>query len=231
MNEDDLGGGWTKVSVLDPETADFYNRYYYKRVKAKRVEVTTPKALVLASYTLIEKDLRSVMIWLNEIEAMLSDDKKRKTSPSYCKSDYDRTRYNIIKGLFVAALTFYAKCYATCEGRKVKLEKKNLPKELQENHQAIIEMRNNFAAHSGAKKIEKAKVVLALDVKRRKNAIPYLGRELSQPDTFSEKSLKEFIDLVSHVKSFVNQKIDTLNDKVRDEDIIPKGADYWYNET
>ncbi|MBA5764692.1 hypothetical protein H2O73_20230 [Vibrio sp. 404] len=231
MKYDDLGDGWSKVTVLNPETSDFYNRYYYKRVKAKRVEITTPKAQVLASYTLIEKDLRSVAVWLNEIESMMKADVKLVQDPKNRKSDHDRTRYNLIKGLFVAALTFYAKCFATCEGRKVKLEKKNLDEDFRKKHQSAIDMRNNFAAHSGAEKVEKVKVVLALDTKRRKGAVPYFTRELGQPDTYTLENLAEFRGLVEHVKSFVDGKIDTLNKKVLEDDIISKGGDYWYKET
>jgi hypothetical protein len=231
MKYDDLGDGWSKVTVLDPETSDFYNRYYYKRVKAKRIEITTPKAQVLASYTLIEKDLRSVAVWLDEIESMMNADTKLTENPKHRKSGHDRTRYNLVKGLFVAALTFYAKCFATCEGRKVKLEKKNLDENFQEKHQAAIDMRNNFAAHSGADKVEKVKVVLALDTKRRKGAIPYFTRELAQPDSYILESIAEFRDLVEHVKIFVDGKINTLNQKVLEDDIISKGGDYWYKET
>ncbi|MCF7493617.1 hypothetical protein L3V35_00950 [Vibrio sp. L5-1] len=230
MKYDDLGGGWSKVTVLKSETSDFYNRYYYKRVKAKRIEITTPKAQVLASYTLIEKDLRSVGIWLTEIESMLKADEKYAKNPKYRKSDHDRTRYNVIKGLFVAALTFYAKCFATCEGRRVKLEKKNLDEDFQNKHQAAIDMRNNFAAHSGSEKVEKVKVVLALDTKRRKGATPYFTRELGQPDTYTLENLTEFRGLVEHVKSLADDKIETLNKKVLEDDIISKGGDYWYNK-
>ncbi|EJL6260984.1 hypothetical protein RUK17_003481 [Vibrio cholerae] len=231
MKYDDLGDGWSKVTVLDPETSDFYNRYYYKRVKAKRIEITTPKAQVLASYTLIEKDLRSVAVWLNEIESMMKADVKLTKDPKHRKSGHDRTRYNLIKGLFVAALTFYAKCFATCEGRKVKLEKKNLDDDFQKKHQLVIDLRNNFAAHSGAEKVEKVKVVLALDTKRRKGAVPYFTRELGQPDSYTLENIADFRCLVEHVKSLVDEKINTLNKKVLQDDIISKGGDYWYNET
>ncbi|EIF8949889.1 hypothetical protein LF048_003580, partial [Vibrio cholerae] len=114
---------------------------------------------------------------------------------------------------FVAALTFYAKCFATCEGRKVKLEKKNLDDDFQKKHQLVIDLRNNFAAHSGAEKVEKVKVVLALDTKRRKGAVPYFTRELGQPDSYTLENIADFRCLVEHVKSLVDEKINTLKKK------------------
>ncbi|EPP5712568.1 hypothetical protein ACUT54_003666 [Vibrio cholerae] len=95
----------------------------------------------------------------------------------------------------------------------------------------IIDLRNNFAAHSGAEKVEKVKVVLALDTKRRKGAVPYFTRELGQPDSYTLENIADFRCLVEHVKSLVDEKINTLNKKVLQDDIISKGGDYWYNET
>lgn len=230
MKPDDLGGGWSKFTALDPKTKEFYNRYYYKRVKAHRVVIETPKARALAAYTLIEKDLRSTSIWLNEIKELLATDKVIAGKKGPQQSAHDRTRYNLVKGLFVASLTFYAKCFATCEGRRVKLEKKNLKGEFQNHHDTIMETRHNFAAHSGAKQVEKVHVVMALDSKRRRGAVPFLTRELAQPDSYSLESIESFISLVSHVKSFVDQKIDTLNERVLRDDILTRTPDYWYSK-
>jgi len=146
------------------------------------------------------------------------------------RTAHDRTRYNLIKGLFVASLTFYAKCFATCEGRRVKLEKSNLSEEFQKHHDYIMDTRHNFAAHSGAKQVERVHVVMALDSKRRRGAVPFVTRELGQPDSYSLESTEEFISLVSHVKGFVNQKIDTLNEKLLKDDILTKTPDYWYKK-
>nr|WP_320012423.1 hypothetical protein [uncultured Desulfobulbus sp.] len=230
MKTDDLGGGWSKFTVLDPESQTFYNRYYYKRVKAHRVVIDTPKAKALAGYTLIEKDLRSISIWLDEIKGLLADDKVTVGKKGSQKTAHDRTRYNLIKGLFVASLTFYAKCFATCEGRRVKLEKSNLSDEFQKHHEDIMDTRHNFAAHSGAKQVERVHVVMALDSKRRRGTVPFVTRELGQPDSYSLESTEEFISLVSHVKGFVNQKIDTLNEKLLKDDILTKTPDYWYKK-
>lgn len=225
---DKLDGHWSKISVLEPVTGDFYNRYFYKRQPAFRVVLDTPKANVLAGYVLIEKDLRSAIIWINHIRELLKNDLNFTDSKGHVKSTYNREQLNIVKGLFVAALTFYGKCFTACEGRKVKLEKSNLDEKFQQEHDNAMEFRNNFAAHSGAKKLEQVKTVIALDKNRK--APPYLVRELSQPDTLTINSLNEFLTLFEYVRDFTVQKIETLEDKVY-EDILSKGADYWYLKT
>ena len=40
----------------------------------------------------------------------------------------DRGKYVLIKGLFVAALTFYGKCFSRCEGRRAQMDRNQLDK-------------------------------------------------------------------------------------------------------
>ena len=226
---DKLEGHWAKRTILEPDTGNAYNKYFYKRKPADRVVVDTPKANVLAGYTLIEKDLRSALIWMRHIKELLSGDPNFTDPKGHIKATYDRDRFNIVKGLFVASLTFYGKSFATCEGRRVKLEKNNLYEEFHEEHDNAMEFRHNFAAHSGAKQLERASVVLAIDKKRRE--LPYFVRELIQPDTLSTHDLDDFIKLFEHARTFTENKIRTLAEKVYKEDVLAKGPEYWYAKT
>lgn len=151
---------WETREVLDRTTGEVERFYTYKRKPCKRIELNSPLARQLAGYTLIEKDLRSVAAWLREIEA-------RHTEVGQGEGDgfgrsTDRETYTLIKGLFVAALTFYGKCFAHCEGRRIKLERAQLGERYLSTHDEAIAFRHNFAAHSGAAKLESAKVALVL---------------------------------------------------------------------
>jgi len=231
FNSDDLGGGWTKRSVLDKNTGKFHNRYFFKRRKAHRIIINTPKSKSLAGYTLIEKDLRSAIIWLKEIITMLENNVKFTDGTGNLRFDKNREINNLVKGLFVAALTFYGKCFSQCEGRRVKIDKKNIDLEFHDEHDMAILLRHNFAAHSGAEKVERAKVILALDSKRSKNTAPYIVKELSQPDAPLKSDIEKMIKLFEHVQLFALNKIEVLTSKVYTDDILPKGADYWYGKT
>ena len=226
---DKLEGHWSKRSILEPDTGNFYNKYFYKRKPAKRVVVDTPKARILAGYTLIEKDLRSAIIWLNSIIDIYSKDDKTSEINGHFKATHNREEFNIVKGLFVAALTFYGKCFASCEGRRVKLEKANLEENFWSEHDNAMEFRHNFAAHSGAKKMESVEVVIAIDKKNRE--LPYFSRELKQPDALSVKDLQSFVKLFEHAKLFTDKKISTLSEKVYKEDVLEKGPEYWNSKT
>ena len=230
-NKDDLGAGWSKKTALDPKSGKSFNRYFYKRRKAHCIEIDTPKAKVLSGYALIEKDLRSAIVWLNEIIELLDFYPGFDQKNGYVKSGQDRDKFNVAKGLFVAALTFYGKSFSQCEGRRIKLERSNLDEALHEQHDEAMSFRHNFAAHSGARKIEMVRVVIALDSRKRKGTPPYMGRELSQPDSPVKSDIEDMIELFKHAQKYTNDKIETLTKKVYSEDILEKGSDYWYGET
>jgi hypothetical protein len=223
---DKLNDFWSKRSILDPKTGKFYNKYFYKRKPAHRVIVDTPKAKTLSGYVLIEKDLRSALIWLNHISEMLKAHEKYQKNSGFFANSEDRERFNLIKGLFVAALTFYGKCFSSCDGRRVKLEKRHLDEKFHKDHDDAMELRHNFAAHSGEKKFEQVAIVIALDTKRK--ATPYLAKELIQPDCVSKKDFERFLSLFEHAKHFTDKKISVLEQKIYKDDVLSKGAEYWY---
>ena len=158
---------------------------------------------------------------------MASKDERHVNATRSIANLENRELFNTIKGLFAAALTIYGKCFSSCEGRHVKLEKKNLAKNFHEAHEDAMAFRHNFAAHSGAKKLEYSKVILLLHPNRKKNQLPRMSTELLQPDSWGLESIKKFIELVEHARSFCIDKHRILSDKVLAE-AIEKGADYWY---
>jgi hypothetical protein len=219
---------WTSEFIVEPYSGKYYNNYFYKNQHAHRIVIETKKAAALAGYMLIGKDLRSAITWLNYINEQLKNEPSF-TDPIGSVQTPNKDYFIIMKGLFVAALTFYGKSFATCEGRKVKLEKSNLEDQFHDDHDDALEYRHNYAAHSGAKKLEHAVVVLALDKNKESN--PFFSRELYQPDLISRDDTNRFISLFEHAKAFAERKIETLSDKVYEEDVLSKGGDYWYAKT
>jgi hypothetical protein len=211
---------------IDSKSGLPHRIYKYKRKECRRVLLNSRLCSQLAGYTLIEKDLRSVLVWLHEIEARHTDGTSRKIE-HFARSS-DRTTYNLIKGLFVATLTFYGKCFSKCEGRPVKLERAQLDERFYRLHDECIAYRHNFAAHSGAKKLEHVEIVLVSPA-RHKDKIPFkVYRELFQPDLFWPSSGEiTLIELVEHVRSIANAKIDLLAEKIQREEIIPNAKKYW----
>lgn len=217
------------TEVIEPETGRVHRLYKYKGKVCKRVTLDTPMARQLAGYSLIEKDLRSSLIWLKEIDSIRGNDIM--LDKNYHAKD--RVKYNLVKGLFVAALTFYGKVFAQCEGRRIKLDRKNIDSEFRDAHDQAILLRNNFAAHSGAELIERAEIALIIPPRSKKSTVimPNIYRELNQPDYGSpSKGEKSMLELVNHVRSITLEKINQLSEKILSEDVIPKGYEYWYSK-
>ena len=211
---------------LDRATGKAYRIYTYRRRPCARVLLTSRLAEQLAGYTMIEKDLRSVLSWLEEIEKR-HDEGRMGKKHSFSRGQ-DRENYNLIKGLFVALLTFYGKSFSKCEGRPVKLERAQLDPKFHGLHDACIEYRHNFAAHSGAKKIEHVEVALVYPVKYKKDVNFMIFRELHQPDVFWPKAGDVTLrELCEHAREKTLSKIDRLADKIKNEEIIPNADKYW----
>jgi hypothetical protein len=202
---------------LDKRTGIVHRKYSFKRKPCKSLELTSKKAAQLAGYSLIEKDLRSCLAWLDEI------DRRHDLGPTDKHEHFfhgkDRANYTIIKGLFGALVTFYAKCFTRCEGRRVKLERKQLDPRFHDMHDHCMMLRHNFAAHSGAERVEHVKIVAAYPTPKRGKLYVKLYRELDQPDMFvtrdGEVSLRQ---LLGHVQSNVLAKIDELATVIQNEE-------------
>jgi len=91
-----------------------------------------------------------------------------------------------------------------------------------------MKYRHNFAAHSGSERLEHVEVVVVLPLPSKKSVLPNLYRELFQPDLLNpsagELTLSE---LVEHARSIAVTKTDLLSKKILNEEVLPKGREYW----
>ncbi|CAE6927430.1 conserved protein of unknown function [Ectopseudomonas oleovorans] len=207
-----LSGFWQVYEYVDKGTHQTSRRYLYKNKPCSREVVTGRLAEQFAGYSLIDKDVRSCISWLREIERLYSDSGQAREAAV----STDREKFDIVKGLYVAILTFYGKCFSECKGRKIKLERKMIAEEYRFLHDHYIQARNNFAAHSGAEKIETCEVVRVSSKKRGwgKGSKTCLFVEINQPDVSmvnkSSSQVYDFMDLLKHVKSLVEARAKKL---------------------
>ena len=209
--------------VIEPKTGTVHRFYTYKGKPCRRVPLNSRLCKQLAGYALIEKDLRSVGIWLKEIDALRGDEAMPK---GHIRSP-DRKTYNVIKGLFVAALTFYGKCFSKCEGRPVKLERSQMTDKYRQVHDDFIKLRHNFAAHSGNEGIEHVQIAVVIPRAKKHDVSPTLYRELLQPDLVLAKDDIKLIELIEHAQDITKRKIDLLHHKILNEEVYPLGREHW----
>ena len=219
-----MANNFVAKQFLDSSTGEAHRIYTYKLKPCRRVVLSSRLCTHLSGYTLIEKDLRSVLFWLEEIEKRHVNPKteKRKTF----RASTDRENYNLIKGLFVAAITFYGKCFSKCEGRPVKLERAQLDPKFHELHDECISYRHNFAAHSGSTKIERVDVALVSLIKFGGSVTFQIYKELHQPDLMWPQN-PTLIHLVEHVRLIADHKAKLLEERIRTEEVVAKAAALW----
>jgi hypothetical protein len=210
---------------VEPKTGKVQRTYTYKRRPCHRKLLESRLCSQIAGYCLIEKDLRSVLIWLQEIDRLNNEMHGGVEIPvgegTHYSHGTDREKSNLVKGLFVAAITFYGKCFSQCDGRRVKLERTQLDERFRELHDECMSYRHNFAAHSGARKLEQVEIALVYPVKKNKGEFK-VYKELNQPDSlwhFSEET--SIVDLVEHGRSVANAKIELLYSKIIKEEVLP----------
>ena len=219
-------GDWKVKEHIDPKTGIASRRYTYKNKSCKRKVIDTNYGRQLAGYCLIEKDLRNCIAWLSEIERLYASSGENKERGFAISGN--REIFNVIKALYVAMITFYGKCFAGCEGRRVKLERSKIEEKYRELHDHCIRHRNNYTAHSGAEKIETCQIVLVYPSKvaRNKPVKTNLFTEIAQPDAMlvdkGEQQEVDLMGLFEHVKTQVERKIKLLTEKIYEEEITNK---------
>lgn len=214
-----MSDGWIVEEILDLKKGR-YNKYYYGNKAAPVVRMVDKISQQYAAYTLIEKDLRSVIFWLKEIDRM---------KPSNAERIKDPDKMNLVKGLFVAALTFYGKCFTACEGRKTKLETKIISENFKKTHELAMNLRHNFAAHSGAENFEDVRVSLVLHPDQKSDVKPQLFSEMMQTDFLAGEDFP-FLDLVEELQKLVLDKRNQVGEVVLEKIVRPKGKKYWYKK-
>jgi hypothetical protein len=225
VNVKNIPSGWTSVDYVDKSNGKFHRIYKYKNKPCKSVYLKSRLSEHMAGYALIEKDLRSSLVWLRKIKELVGDLDTKKNGAFTVNRD--RETFNIVKGLFVASLTFYGKCFSKCDGRPVKLERNQLEEKYRKIHDVAISYRHNFAAHSGAMRLEFAKIALVIPEKlKHGKEIPVnLYTEINQPDLAWHNKDDElwFIELLEHAQLMVKAKIKKISDKILNEEVLPKG--------
>lgn len=214
-----MSDGWTIKEIVHPDY-EGHNHYYYLGKRAPVVKVGEEKLIKqYAGYTLIEKDLRSVLVWLNEIECLNPEPFTRYKNPQ---------QMDLIKGYFVAALTFYGKCFTASKGRGIKYDRVNVPEEYRETHDTIMEMRHNFTAHSGIG-FESVKVSLVLHPDIYSDMEPQLYTELRQPD-LHQGLITKMIIIVKTLQEQTLKRRKSVGNKFLTEFVRPRGKLFWYQK-
>lgn len=201
--------GWVIEETLSKEGTPSRS-YYFKNQLGLRLELDGPIAKRLAGLTLLEKDLRTILSWLDALLGLLCElgNEEQLSAPSFMPTGSDATpKITVARAIFVAIVTTYGKLFTTAEGRGTSLNRRDsIPTDHHEVHEYLMHMRNTFAAHSGLDSFESCGIVLAVDYSRRNRTAPRIFTELHQPTTISVPDLRKVRALIEVLHRDVNTK-------------------------
>lgn len=132
----------------------------------------------------------------------------------------------IKRSLMVNAVVTYMKCFTQSDGRKIKLEGKDIFKSdtiLINQHNKLSEFRHQYLAHSGKSKHEEISIVAILNPDETKKKIFDIDIGVNST-TNIDTEVPICIDLVRFVRKHVNEKINKLMNlfqiEISDVDLI-----------
>ena len=225
----------SKRAYIDHKTGEKTSVFLYRDKPCPDIELTSPLARRYGGYSLIRIDLLDAQEWLKRAHDLVPDRERRTVARTESEPDRyflseDRPTFRLIKSLWYSAIVLYGKCYASAEGRKVKLERSNLPNEYLEVHDKVITFRNTIVAHAGETAHESAKVKLVLSPNPKTDKlwlradISRLHFEDDRDDPFS------FAHLVDRALENVDRKIEELRTRLLEKEVFPLGKEHWYKK-
>jgi len=180
--------------LFKPQPGTRYVRFEILDNNGKQIPYIIPstaKAKRCRGLAMIMRELESVEVFINRI---LQD-------PNHAN----------VELLWHSAIIAYGRCFATAEGRGTKLETchiRDIGSDSEAIHKEVIELRNQYIAHSGQNEQQRFYLVVTLD-----GSIddPKIGQVLYQEITEIMPGidhLKAFHNLVSKLIPVVNELID-----------------------
>jgi len=176
----------------------------------------------LGRYALIDKDLDYIIRAVNLAITMTSDNLdvvSNLRSYQYIQNSDELT--TIQHSLFSSAVVAYGKCFASAEGRGIKLDKasvfKNANHSLLDAHSNIIDIRNNYIAHAGNTFMENHTVQLVYHPDKERNISPFISVDTDFISHVSQSTFKKYMVVFEHVSAHVKNKMNKIYEKIKQE--------------
>ena len=215
----------TVARRVDQQTGVPEATYYWDGQLAPKIEIAGRLVEQLSGCSMIAKDLDNSLKWFRQAENM-SNEHRSPSDGGYIHMTA-REQFDTVKALFVAAVTFYGKCFTESSGRRAQLSRADLDLKYRETHDHFMAYRHNLAAHSGEGGFESAKTFVLI-TPDRKGFVPLLPTARFQHDlALSDKGDIGFGELIEHARAKAGQRYDKLARKIINELILPAGVEFW----
>ena len=130
----------------------------------------------LSRYTQIMDDLRSAITLVEELGEHVSAE--------------------VEKAIWTSAVMLYGKCFASAEGRRIKLEESHILKfdvEAIMYHRDLLILRNKFIAHAGGTSMENSESIVVLSPEDEGKSIRYIAHTTVSKARLDKSEREKFI--------------------------------------
>lgn len=201
-------GDWEIVETIRDRKPS--RAYLFKGRRALRIEVAEKSCQQLTGYKLIEKDLRTVRTWVGLLRGELLK-LGGVTAEGFLPQG---ERIYVLRALFVAVATTYAKVFTEARGRRISLSQAGwVPSECAETHHDLMKVRHEFTAHAGVGH-ETCVTVVAVDSAKGRRASPRVFVEMQQPAVPAREFLRNVDKLLDALHKRVLERIDKASERV-----------------
>jgi hypothetical protein len=226
--------GFTSKIEVDPETFDLKHRYYFDSKECPKVILNSQQAKNFAAYALIKKDLKFVLKSFKYAISIASEKLGTENDGDVFayRAEVD-AESDILKALYISGVVTYGKCFTKADGRRVKLEYKDLFKDeekYEKLHLELMEQRHQYIAHGGKTKYEKVQPILVLHPDSESNQEPTLMTESFHVDGFSKEDFEEYLSLAEAVDKKLNEILDKKSQALYEKEVATKDNKSWYEE-
>ncbi|MDN3640779.1 hypothetical protein QWY82_18415 [Simiduia curdlanivorans] len=231
-NGEKIKGVTAKIEV-DPNTYEIKHQYFRDGKECQKVILLSEQAKNFAAYALIKKDLKYVLKAFKYAMSIAQDEVETEEDGDsfYYRTEIDADA-DILKAFYISGIVTYGKCFAKADGRRVKLEYKEIfredEKELRKLHLELMDQRHQYVAHGGKTRYEKVNTILVLHLDKERNLTPTLMTESFHVDGFGKKDFGEFLDLVTTVDERLNELLNKKSNSLYKKEIQPKDNMSWY---
>lgn len=127
---------------------------------------------------------------------------------------------NLAYSLWMSAVVTYGKCFASAEGRKIKLELEHVTRfnpEAIDYHNALLDQRNTYFAHAGQNEYEQANVGVILAPEDEERKVLWVNHLMVKKSGISSDEIKMFNALCEGLYDIVEKIVEPVHERVLQE--------------
>lgn len=154
----------------------------------------TKKAKQLSGYVQIMDDLRHSILLIENLG--------------------DEQLAEIEKAIWSTAVMLYGKCFASAEGRRIKLEKSHvqtISSQAVDYHVDLMTLRNKYLAHACGTSMEQSETLVILNPEKEGKGIRYIAHTTVAKFRVSKNEKSNFIDHVKALFQVVSDRVDEIH--------------------